>query len=185
MSYDPDLHHRRSNRLVGYDYSQTGAYFITICTNNRECLFGDIGMGQMTLNAVGQIVADEWMKTVAMRSSIESDEWVVMPNHFHALVVVNNDTAMLSPEQSTEYQYTGSETFGCPVRGSIPTIVRSFKSAVTKRVNLLRQTPGLPLWQRNYWDHVIRDEVDFNRIREYIQINPQRWELDSLHQDSN
>jgi len=199
MSYDPDCHHRRSYRLAGYDYTQSGAYFITICTSNRECLFGEIVMGQMRLNIMGHIVADEWTKTVAMRPAIESDEWVVMPNHFHAIVLINNDKAPLlgarravpSSHTSTEYQHTvpdiphraPREAFGCPVPGSIPTIVRSFKSAVTKQVNLLRQTPGSVLWQRNFWDHVIRNEVDCNRIREYIQTNPQRWELDSLHPD--
>jgi len=201
MSYNPDLHHRRSHRLAGYDYSQSGAYFMTICTNNRECLFGDIVMGQMVLNAVGQIVADEWAKTAAMRPLIESDEWVVMPNHFHAIVFIKNDTAtsvgarraVPSSKTSTEYKNTApympdrgpTEAFGCPVPGSLSTIVRSFKSAVTKQVNLLRQTPGLVLWQRNFWDHVIRNEVDCNRIREYIHTNPQRWQMDSLHQDSN
>ena len=135
MRYDPDKHHRRSIRLKGYDYSQIGAYFITICTQNRECLFGKIVDGKMVLNPFGRIVADEWTKTALIRDEIKLDEWVVMPNHFHGIVVVTNcrGTARRAPTV---------ERFGKPVSGSIPTIVRSFKSAVTKRINELRQTPG-------------------------------------------
>lgn len=88
MQYNPDLHHRSSIRLKGYDYSQPGAYFITICTHNRACLFGHIVNGAMVLNDVGKIVADEWMKSDEIRNEIELDEWVVMPNHMHAIVMI-------------------------------------------------------------------------------------------------
>jgi|JTFO01.1.fsa_nt_gb REP element-mobilizing transposase RayT len=173
MKYDPKIHHRRSIRLKGYDYTREGAYFITVCAYKRECLFGRIVDHVMGMNDVGHIVGDEWVKTVLIREEIELGDWVVMPNHFHGIIFIvgSRGTARRAP--------TG-ERLREPVRGSIPTIVRAFKSAVTKRVNELRGIPGAKLWQRNYWEHIIRDESDLNRIREYIQTNPARWEKDTL-----
>jgi len=140
---DPAIHRRRSIRLQGYDYSQAGAYFVTICTRNRECVFGETADGAMRLNEAGRIVADEWLKTTAILDEIELDEWVVMPNHFHGILVIGDcrNTARRAPT---------AEQFGHPVAGSIPTIVRSFKSAVTKRINELCQTPG-----KNYGSAII------------------------------
>ena len=94
MKYDPVKHHRWSIRLKGYDYSLAGAYFVTICTQNRLCLFGNIAENQMRLNDAGEIVANEWMKTAEIRNEIELDEWVVMPNHFHGIVVITNSENM-------------------------------------------------------------------------------------------
>ncbi len=165
---------RRSIRLQGYDYSKAGAYFVTICTLGRKCLFGNIVNGRMHLNAAGRIVAEEYLKTAAIRDNIELDEWVVMPNHFHGILVITDGggTARRAPTM---------EQFGRPVSGSIPTIVRSFKSAVTKRINELHQTPGAKLWQRNYWENIVRNDAALNRIRKYIINNPIRWELDKLY----
>jgi putative transposase len=165
---------RRSIRLQGYDYSQAGAYFVTLCIQNRECLFGDIVNGEMRLNEAGRIVAEEWLKTAEIRDEIELDEWVVMPNHFHGILVIGDcrGTARRAPTV---------ERFGQPVVGSIPTIIRSFKSAVTKCINELRETPGTKFWQRNYWEHIVRNEPELNRIREYIHNNPAHWELDKLY----
>ncbi len=174
MRYDPDIHHRRSIRLKDYDYSQAGAYFITICTQNRECLFGEIKDGQMRLNEMGKITAIEWENTSVLRPNIELDEWVVMPNHFHGIIIIldGRGTARRAP--------TAVEQFGKPVSGSIPTIIRSFKSAVTKRINEYRQMVGAKLWQRNYWERIIRNETELNHIREYIHNNPDSWEQDKL-----
>lgn len=162
-------HGRRSIRLRGYDYSQEGAYFITLNTRNRECLFGDITDGEMLLNGFGEIVANEWIKTGEIRDEIELDAWVVMPNHFHGLVIIRRGTARRAPTM---------EQFGKPVSGSIPTIVRSFKSAVTKRINEIRKTPGAKLWQRNYYEHIIRNEKSLENIRNYIINNPAKWDED-------
>jgi hypothetical protein len=90
MKYDPAIHHRRSIRLQGYDYSQAGVYFVTICAQNRECLFGEIVNGGMRLNEAGRMVTDEWIKTAEIRDEIELDEWVVMPNHFHGVLVIGD-----------------------------------------------------------------------------------------------
>lgn len=174
MIHDTNIHHRRTIRLQGYDYSQAGAYFLTICTHHRERLFGRVVDGEMRLNETGRIASEEWAKTAEIRNDIELDAWIVMPNHFHGIVVITGrGTARRAPTGHTPTM----EKFGRPVAGSIPTIVRSFKSAVTKRVNEHRQTPGAILWQRNYWEHIIRNETELNRIREYIRNNPMQWHM--------
>jgi REP element-mobilizing transposase RayT len=146
-------------------------YFVTFCTANRELLFGEVMEGEVVINRIGQIVADEWQRTPILSPNVGLDEFVVMPNHFHGIVAIveGRGTARRAPTP---------ERFGSPVSGSLPTIVRSFKSAVTSRINILHGTPGASLWQRNYHEHVIRNENDLHRIREYIQTNPMRWELD-------
>ncbi len=172
MRFDSDRHHRRSIRLKGYDYAQAGAYFVTICTQDRECLFGDIVEGTMWLNDAGQMVEDEWSRTSAVRPNVQLDAFVVMPNHIHGIICIADDG------RGTARRAPTVERFGHPVRGSLPTIVRAFKSATTKHVNEMRQTPGVPVWQRNYYEHVIRDEYELDHIREYIVGNPARWEED-------
>ncbi|SDE03236.1 transposase [Desulfuromonas thiophila] len=180
MTYNPEIHHRKSNRLPGYDYTQKGLYFVTLCTSGRECLFGDVDNGQMIMNGMGKVVAKEWIKTGEIRANVELDEWVIMPNHFHAIVGITDGVC---PHRRGDLRSLLLAPTG-PLSKSIGAIMAGFKSAVTRQVNVMRQTPGLPVWQRNYWDHVIRDEEDFNRIREYIQTNPLRWELDALHRES-
>ncbi|MCK8603108.1 transposase [Desulfoferrobacter suflitae] len=167
----PERRSRRSIRLKGYDYAGAGAYFVTICAQNRECLFGKIVDGKMVLNDAGEIVADEWIKTGDIRDKIILDEWVVMPNHFHGILVIDD-------RRGTARRAPTVEQFGKPVSGSIPTIIRAFKSAVTKRINEMRKTPGVKIWQRNYYEHVIRNDNELNRIREYITNNPAQWETD-------
>lgn len=175
MPYNPDIHHRRSIRLPGYDYAQPGAYFVTLCTQQRECLFGEIMDGAMRLNDAGRIVAREWCRTAALRQNLALDAWVVMPNHLHGILVIPDG-------RGTMHRVPTMERFGQPVSGSIPTVIRSFKAAVSRHLNRLHGTPAAALlWQRNYWEHVIRDEADLHRIREYIQNNPACWELDALH----
>ncbi|NNK02904.1 MAG: transposase [Desulfatitalea sp.] len=179
---------RRSIRLQGYDYSQAGAYFVTICCQNRQCLFGKIVNGEMRLNDAGRIVAGEWLKTAKIRHEIELDEWVVMPNHFHGILVIADGRGTARRARNDGGATMGTarraptvEQFGRPVSGSIPTIVRSYKSAVTKRINELRQTPGAKLWQRNYWEHIVRNEPELKSIREYIHNNPAQWKTDKLY----
>ena len=165
-------HNRRSIRLKGYDYSQAGVYFVTICTQNRQCLFGDIVDGAMVLNNVGRIVENEWVKTERFRQNIKCDRFVVMPNHFHGIVEITESRRGVLQYTPTTMQ-SPSQTIGA--------IVRGFKSAVTKQINMIRQTPGTKLWQRNYYEHIIRNKNDYNRIYEYIENNPLKWALDSLH----
>ncbi|PIP72247.1 MAG: transposase, partial [Nitrospinae bacterium CG22_combo_CG10-13_8_21_14_all_47_10] len=141
---------RRSIRLKGYDYSQAGAYFVTICAQNRECLFGEIADGQMVLNDAGEIIAEEWMKSGEIRDEIELDEWVVMPNHLHAIVMIRRGDRPVAP------------TSPGPHPKSIGALLAGFKSAATKRINKTRKTPGAKIWQRNYHEHIIRNENELN-----------------------
>ncbi|MDJ0636071.1 MAG: transposase [Xenococcaceae cyanobacterium MO_188.B29] len=140
MKYNPDIHHRQSIRLPGYDYSQAGAYFITLCAEQRQCIFGDIIDGQMILNQYGAIIADEWQKSSVIRQEIELDTWVVMPNHFHGIVIINKNTIGAN---------------GCsPLRDvslprmkpkSLSSLMAGFKSITTKKINILRNAPGTRL----------------------------------------
>jgi len=178
------LPQRRSIRLKDYDYSQAGAYFITICAHNRQKLFGEIENGEMRLNEFGEIVQEEWLKTPAMRPNIEIDEFVIMPNHFHGILIINTHDVTtvgarcIVPLQGNSPHVPSVERFGKPTSNSVPTIIRGIKSAITKRVNVIRNSPGFPVLQRNYYEHVIRDDDDLKRIREYIINNPANWETD-------
>ena len=178
---------RRSIRLQNYDYSQAGAYFVTICTQNRTCLFGNINDGQLLLNDTGRLVAGEWLKCAELRPDVGLDEWVLMPNHLHAILFIDGRGTAYHT-LATETQSVGTarrapaiEQFGMPVAGSLPTIIRSFKSAATKCINESRNSPGEKLWQRNYWERVVRDEKELHEMQEYIGNNPRQWELDKLH----
>lgn len=171
----PANHHRRTIRLPEYDYAQPGVYFITVCTHQRACLFGEIVDGEIRLSELGHMVRDEWNKTQQIRPEIELDQFVIMPNHFHAIIWIHDGrgTARRAPTGEPTY-----EQFGKPVAGSIPTIVRAFKSAVTRQINFYRNTPGMPVWQRNYYEHIIRNEAELSAVREYITNNPHQWTLD-------
>jgi putative transposase len=185
MPFNPDAHHRPSIRLNGYDYTQNGAYFVTICVQNRLCLFGDVAEGEMRLNTLGCVVEEEWLKTPTLRPYVVLDGYVVMPNHFHAILFISRDESddlvgaqRAAPLQSpTGVRYPdGSIPNVKP--GSLGAIVRSFKSAATKRINECRCTPGETVWQRNYHERIIRDEQELNDTRQYIEINPARWAED-------
>ena len=171
MKYDPEKHCRRSIRLQGYDYSRPGAYFVTVCTRNRKCLFGEIIEGRMVLNDYGKVVAMAWDAIPRHFPDVEIDMFQIMPNHVHGIVVI-------SAGRGTACRAPTMERFGKAVYGSLATIIRSFKSAVTKYINELRNTPGAKLWQRNYYDHIIRNEDELDRIRRYISDNPAKWKLD-------
>ena len=182
MIYDLIKHHRRSIRLKGYDYTQPGAYFVTLVTQGRECLFGEIAAGEMRLNRFGQIAKREWERLSKRFPAVQIDAYVIMPNHVHGIIVIRGrGTAELLTDKDPETLRrapTNREQFGQPVPGSIPTIIRSYKSAVTYRVNLMRNCGPAQVWQRNYYEHVVRDEAELNRIRQYISNNPLQWEMD-------
>jgi len=157
--YNPDIHHRRSIRLLGYDYTQAGAYFITICVQNRENLFGAIRNGKMQPNAAGEMVG-RWYDELANKfPGLLCDEFVCMPNHVH-FVLINQES---------------------DIRG----VVQWFKTMSTNAYIRAIKEHGWPplagrLWQRNYWEHIIRDETELDQIRQYIQENPVRWQTDKL-----
>jgi REP element-mobilizing transposase RayT len=172
-NYNPELHQRRSIRLKGYDYSEIGAYYVTICTWRRECLLGNIVDRIVHLNEYGTIINKEWSQTEIIRSTVEVDRYIIMPNHFHGILVINNGDGRGTLQRAPTF-----EQFGKPTSNSIPTIIRLFKSTTTKQINQLRNTPEMPVWQRNYYEHVIRNKDELNRIREYIVNNPLQWEKD-------
>ncbi len=167
MKYNPEEHHRKSIRLREYDYGQVGVYFVTICTHERECVFGEVVDGQMRLNEVGRIVEDEWYKTAEIRGNVVLDVSVVMPNHLHGILIITDAVEATRRVASTTLR---PNTLG--------SIIGQFKSVATKRINELRQTPAAPVWQRNYYEHIIRNEKDYLRIYEYILNNPAKWQED-------
>jgi len=172
MKYDPQKHHRRSIRLKGYDYTQAGVYFITICAYQRMHVFGEIVNGEMVLNDTGQIARDEWFKTAELRPYVElyEDEFVVMPNHAHGMIWIVGARRRAPTDVI--------EKFGKPVKGSIPTIIRAYKSAVTYAANGAQNMRGAILWQKNYYEHVVRNDRELNNIGWYILNNPLNWQLD-------
>ncbi len=176
MKYDPDKYHRRSIRLKGYDYSEAGAYFVTICTQGRECLFGDIVDGEMRLNDHGEIIEKYWEDLSTHYSCIESDEFVIMPNHFHGIIVIVGAQFIAPFDCDTINQNKKQGAINrAPTVGEI---VRAFKARCTHAINHIRTTPGTSLWQCNYYEHIIRNEEEINRIRKYISENPAKWTED-------
>jgi putative transposase len=172
---------RRSIRLKGYDYSQAGGYFVTVVTFRREALFGEIMGGEMCLNELGKIVAECWQEIPAHFPNAEADAFVVMPNHVHGIIFLfenNPSDADVSDGRGTIYRAPTItiEQFGKPTIGSLPTIVRTFKAAVTRRAG--RELNSANIWQRNYYEHIIRDQPDYERVAAYIADNPSNWAED-------
>ncbi len=168
MKYDPEKHHRGSIRLRGYDYSQQGAYFVTICAQNGECLFGEVVDGKMQLNECGNIVQEFWNRITMRFSNVRVDVHIVMPNHIHGIIVIADKCrGGVSPPQK---------------KRTLGQIVAYFKYQSTKEILNTPQcgcSTGTTIWQRNYYEHIIRNQEDLNQIRQYIMKNPLKWELDS------
>lgn len=160
---------RQSIRLKEYDYSQAGAYFVTLCTLNRECLFGSITESKMILNTIGKIVIDSWVWLAEQYDYVTLDESIVMPNHLHGIIVIG-DQRHPTAGGSLVRPYMGKQK-------SLGELVGAFKTVSTKKTNQMRSTQGARLWQRNYYEHVIRNDEEMNRVREYISYNPSKWEL--------
>ena len=224
--------HRHSIRLKGYDYTNPGSYFITICSLNREAIFGHIVDQRIVLNCWGIIVSEEWSRTFNMRPGLRSEAFIIMPNHVHGIITIMGNTkikhanpkptailtesadagrrGMVHPCRGTvhraptmsngmefeplpenpDVQFSPlsphkfgkhAEQFGKPISGSIPTIIRFFKSAVTKRINELPGASGIKVWQRNYYEHIIRTETALNQISKYINENPLKWPTDPFY----
>jgi len=175
--YDPKKHHRSSIRLKEYDYSQVGAYFVTICAQDRKYLFGRIVDGKMRLNKTGKMIQLVWNEMPQNYSGVNVDSFVVMPNHIHGIIVLSS---------------VGAGPCACPDSGqpqgvaptmSLPDVVHRFKSLTTNRYRQFLIQNGKHqfserLWQRNYYEHIIRNEEKLNLIREYILNNPLQWQFD-------
>jgi putative transposase len=208
MSTISNLPNRQSIRLKNYDYSQEGSYFITIVTQDRIHLFGNIVDGKMMLNSVGKILEDEWRNTIQLRPNIALGEFIIMPDHMHMIITI---TAQLEKKEDKEWIHSNpkspSQTIGA--------IIRGFKGASTKKINLflnstgespfapiiespfapIIESPFAPIiespfaptefyknkiFQRNYYEHIIRNQHDYNRIEEYILDNPKNWKKKKL-----
>ena len=166
------MRNRRSMRLPEYDYSQSGVYFVTICTYRFSSFFGRIVSGKVQLNSLGRLVEEEWKRTAAVRPSVEVDLYVVMPNHVHGLLWISDNPA--------DQVSNDSETI---LANSLGSIIAQFKSIVTKRSRRLAIAPNSPIWKRNYYDHIVRSERALERIRNYIIENPARWSEDRFYCD--
>ncbi len=154
---------RKSPRIAGYDYASPGIYFVTICSATGQCVFGDVVDGVVRLNDIGRTVAQSWASTPRHFPMVELDLYVVMPNHVHGLLALTDTTDVPSSNRALP---------------TVHTIVGAFKSASTRQINVLRGTPGAPLWQRAYYEHVVRTDQGLERIRQYIGNNAAKWELD-------
>lgn len=189
MTYNPDIHHRRSIRLKEYDYSGVGAYYVTLRAFQRECLFGDIVIGEMRLNDIGLIVRECWQRIPVHFPGLEVDEFVVMPNHFHAILLITESVGpihvgakQVSPASPAFGRHIVKQGVSMPQGtspGSLGAIMQNFKSVSTRKINKLRDNPGCPVWQRNYYERVIWDEKELTMAREYVLNNPLQWDLDN------
>ena len=182
--YNPNIHHRRSIRLKGYDYSSEGLYFITICCHNKVCLFGHVVNAAMVLNEYGQVAFNEWMKTPEIRPNVEWGEFIVMPNHIHGIIRITHRGESNTPDfmgecnspQPYSPQRYSPQRESPRLQGpsqTIGAIVRGYKSAVTKKLNELGV--GRKVWQRDYYEHIIRNEQSYYNISNYIVNNPSKW----------
>lgn len=189
MTYTPDIHHRRSIRLKDYDYSRSGAYFVTVCAKERACLFGNLTKGQLQINQPGQMIMRWWSELPRKFSGVEIDEFVIMPNHLHGIIrivgVENNGQPgvvgadrCVCPDINNKDPEAGEHT-GSPLHR----MVQWFKTMTTNEyIRGIHEREwerfNGKLWQRNYYEHVIRDDLELHVIREYIRYNPLKWEED-------
>ena len=188
MHSKSNLPRRRAMRLRDYDYSQPGAYFVTICVQHRKCLLGTITHGKMRLNEIGQIVVKRWNRIPQHFPSVELYEYVIMPNHIHGIIAWDIAETR-NPQPIVGARSPRPPENAANRRGEVPSpslgkIVAYFKYQSTKHINQRYDTPGTRIWQRNYYDHVIRDNIDLQRLRQYVQDNPMKWALDQLHPDN-
>jgi REP element-mobilizing transposase RayT len=165
------IKNRKSIRLKEYDYSLPNWYYVTINTFMNECLFGEIENGYISLNEFGMIAQEEWFKTKQIRKNVDLDYYQIMPNHIHGIIIIDYQI------RKGELQFAPTNKFISP-SNSVGAIIRGFKSAVTTRINSIKQTKRKPFWQRNYFEHIIRTEKDLEKIRKYIINNPLKWYLD-------
>jgi REP element-mobilizing transposase RayT len=208
MTYNPDIHHRRSIRLRDYDYSSVGAYFVTMCVQNHECLFGEIVDGGMVLNDAGRMIQATWEALPESHQVVQLDEFQVMPNHFHGIVILNdcrgescirpvcirptcirpvsvgNADGHIEDENQGEHKVRPYVHPNGTDENSLGRVIQALKSLTTHTyVTGVKESnwPPFPgkLWQRNYYERVIRNDDELNRAREYIMNNPLKWDLDT------
>jgi putative transposase len=199
-----DIYRVPSARLKGWDYSFPGWYYLTICTANKECLFGEICGGEMQLNPIGEIVRQEWERSFEIRKELAQDAYVIMPDHVHAIVVIKS---VKTQRHSIETRSNIIKTQGNPIEThgnivethgraslrelssqiprrapkSISSFIAGFKSGATRRINGYRETPRLPVWQTRFYDVIIRSDKELYAIRQYINENPKNWRAGEIY----
>lgn len=174
---------RRNPRLEGYDYTQSGVYFVTMCTHLREHLFGSVVNDEVILSEFGKIALTDWDAIPTHYGQVELDCFVVMPNHVHGILIIHDAANQSGVGKPTPYT---AESVGAglvpPAKPlSLPQVIGGYKSGVARRINALRKQPGTVLWQRTFYDHIVRSERELDQIRLYIEANPARWLDDDLH----
>jgi REP element-mobilizing transposase RayT len=176
--YNPTIHHRRSIRLQGYNYAQAGAYFVTICSQQKAHLFGEIIEGKMALNECGHIINQIWHELPQHYANISLAEFVIMPNHIHGVIVLTENISVRADIVRAGLKPAPTHA---PTKHGLSEIIRGFKTFSARRINQYRNAIGVPVWHRNYYEHIIRNDTDYQRIAEYIVNNPQKWAEDSLN----
>ncbi len=181
----PHPFHRHSIRLKGFDYSQRGLYFVTICAYRKRCLFGKVVNKAVHLTALGRIVDQTWLEIPLHFPHVELQPFVVMPNHIHGVLAIVRSQVKrphlvgaqhAAPLQDPDPSLPNPTPRVLP--GSLSALVRSFKAAVTKRAKILRPCPTDPIWQRNYYERVLRSGKEFGDASRYIWENPLKWDAD-------
>ena len=187
---------RKRLRLKEYDYSQPGAYFVTICTKDREHRFGEIVNVEMRANGLASVVQSCWDDLPKHYPNVELDEFVIMPNHVHGIIVILDEPITVGepsvgdgPIPSLDRPMVGAtsrrpQTGAGRPRPYLGNVVGYFKYQSARRINEINNTPGTPFWQRGYYDHIKRDDRSLTRIREYIAHNPQQWASDKQNSDA-
>ena len=208
MPYNSNLHNRNSIRMQGYDYTQIGSYFITICTRHKECLLGEITDGKMKLSSLGEIVYCQWLQLPNRFSNIILDAFIIMPNHIHGIVIINGENPPRRGEAGDTRHNSSANNLISPaspdlpnreplqllksnpcspknykkphgtIPGSVGAIIQNYKSLTSRKINTLFRAKTTTIWQRNFYEHIIRDEMDLDRIVAYIENNPISWSDD-------
>jgi REP element-mobilizing transposase RayT len=174
MSQDIDLPNRRSVRLPGFDYARPGWFVVTICTHDRRLLLGEIVNGEMQLNTCGDIVLEAWLETEQVRPNIWLDACVIMPNHLHGIIAITQDGRSADEADRSEFGRPRPHLFSSPSQ-TLGSIVRGFKATTTARIRRALGQPNAAVWQRSYYESIIRSERHLANVRRYIATNPPRW----------
>jgi putative transposase len=186
MASEPQVPDRQSIRLRVYDYSQPGMYYVTLCAHGKKCVFGEAIGGCVGLSVVGDVVRQCWQQIPDHFPHVELDEYVIMPNHIHGILVVKQAEGRGECETSRHFRQKRAwhakplqeAQFGHPMSRTIGTIMGSFKSATTKEVRRKTGETDMMLWQRNYYEHIIKSQSGLDHIRRYIAENPANWGAD-------
>lgn len=187
MMYDPQIHHRRSIRVRGFDYASRNAYFVTICVAKRRCIFGTIRDSKPVLSLYGKIVSACWDDLPNHYPHIELDEFVVMPNHVHGILRIVGAGFKPAPTENLLMPCANARAGlkPAPTEHGLAEVVRAFKTFSARRINALRKTQGVALWQRNYYEHIVRHVEDLKHVRDYIIANPGNWESDEMYETTD